>query len=243
MRDESKWYLPAGKVKCPVGSVHVWRADLDDLQQVEGWLKLLSSDEHDRADRFRFAQHRNRFIAGRGILRSLLSVYLQTDPKSLQFIHGQQGKPTLISNNLHFNLAHSQGLALYAICDRPVGIDLEQVRMVSDLESLTQRFFAVNEHHSISNLPTQQQPTAFFRHWTCKEAYLKATGEGLSKLKGLEISLTNSAHLVRVPEGSIHNWQLQELAPGEGFVGAVVTMGENLSVDRWQFSSPNFPHE
>ncbi|KAM3096704.1 4'-phosphopantetheinyl transferase family protein [Phormidesmis sp. 146-12] len=237
MRDEKIWGLPVSEVKCPVQSVQVWRADLDDSQQLEDWLKLLSSDEHDRADRFRFAQHRSRFIAGRGILRSLLSLYLQTDPKSLQFTYGQQGKPTLIDHHLHFNLAHSQGLALYAICDRPVGIDLEQIRIVSDLQSLTQRFFCVNEHHSISALPPQQQPTAFFRHWTCKEAYLKATGEGLSKLKGLEISLTNSAHLIQVPEGSIHNWQLKELAPGEGFVGAVVTMGKNLSVDRWQFST------
>jgi 4'-phosphopantetheinyl transferase len=236
MKDEEIWRLPSADVKIPVRSVQVWRADLDGSQQIESWLKLLSADEQDRADRFRFAQHRNRFIVGRGILRSLLSIYLQTDPKSLQFTYGEQGKPALIGNSLHFNLAHSQRLALYAICDHPVGIDLEQIRVVSDLKSLTHRFFSKNEHQSICNLPSQQQPTAFFRHWVCKEAYLKATGEGLSKLKGLEISLTaESARLVTVPDRAICNWHLQELTPGEGFVGAVVTSGENLSLDRWQF--------
>ncbi|MGV0028636.1 4'-phosphopantetheinyl transferase family protein [Phormidesmis priestleyi] len=235
MRDEENWCFPPAEWGVPVRGVHVWRADLDGAQQIEGWLKLLSADEQDRADRFRFAQHRNRFIAGRGILRSLLSTYLKTAPTSLQFSYGEHGKPVLLENNLHFNLAHSQGLVLYAICDRPVGVDLEQIRVISDLESLTDRFFSTNEHQTICALPAQQQPTAFFRHWACKEAYLKATGEGLSKLKGLEISLTNSAHLVRVPDGFVEDWQLQELAPGDNFVGAVVTSSENLRIDRWQF--------
>jgi 4'-phosphopantetheinyl transferase len=236
MRDEKIWEFPPAELRIPVRGVHVWRANLDGKQPLEGWLKLLSADEQDRADRFRFAQHRNRFIAGRGILRSLLSTYLKTSPNSLQFSYREQGKPILSESGLHFNLAHSQELALYAICDRPVGIDLEQIRAISDLEALTDRFFSANEHQTICTLPTQQQPTAFFRYWTCKEAYLKATGAGLSKLRGLEISLTaESARLVTVPDGDVHDWQLQELVPGENFVGAVVTSGENLSLDRWQF--------
>ncbi|NJR50187.1 MAG: 4'-phosphopantetheinyl transferase superfamily protein [Leptolyngbyaceae cyanobacterium CSU_1_3] len=250
MTDEEVWNFPPRDLSLSAQKIHVWRANLEESEErVQDLLKVLSLDERNRADRFRFEHHRNHFIVGRGILRSLLSSYLHIAPEALKFSYGERGKPELINlpnsdNNhqkLHFNLAHSQGLALYAIGDRPVGIDLEQIRSVSDLEALTRRFFSASEYTAISALSAQQQPTAFFRYWTCKEAYLKATGEGLAKLKELEISLSSqllsspSTQFVNVPTGTIADWHLQELVPATGFVGAIVTTGQNLEIDRWQF--------
>lgn len=249
MKDVENWLTPPVRLSLEQQKIHLWRASLDLPQnQLQQLAKTLSLDEQNRADRFRFKSDRCRFIAGRGILRSLLGRYLQTEPKALQFSYGERGKPALsTSDRLQFNLAHSQGLALYAVAyDRSVGVDLEHIRVLSDLEALTRRFFSPSEHAAICALPPKHQSEAFFRYWTCKEAYLKATGEGLANLQGLEISLSlkDSARLIRVPDGITNHWNLQEFTPAKEFVGAVVsqfstesvtTDKQNFRVDRWQF--------
>lgn len=237
MNNQGDWLCPPTDVRLQNDEVHVWRSSLDlPPETIELFAKLLSSDEQIRADRFRFAQHRQRFIAGRGILRSLLGRYLQIAPDQLQFVYSEKGKPSLANQRLQFNVAHSQRLALYAVAlDHPVGVDLEQVRAITDLNTLTQRFFSPREHAAICNLPSNQQPKAFFRYWTCKEAYLKATGDGLAKLQALEVSLdSKQASLTKIPQGNIAGWHLRELVPAENFVGAIVTSSQNCSLTCWQ---------
>lgn len=227
---------PPSDLRLQNDEVHVWRSSLDlPTESIEFFAKLLSDDEQIRADRFRFAQHRQRFIAGRGILRSLLSRYLQIKPDRLQFNYSETGKPFLKNQRLQFNVAHSQELALYAVAlDHPVGVDLEQIRAIADLDSLTQRFFTPNEHAAIAALSKSQQPHAFFRHWACKEAYLKATGDGLAKLQELEIYLdANQAYLKRIPQGNIEDWHLRELDPEENFVGAIVSSSQHRNFTFW----------
>lgn len=236
MNNPGDWLRPPDDLKLQTNEVHVWRSSLDLPSDIE-LANLLSSDEQSRADRFRFAQHRQRFIAGRGILRSLLGRYLHIEPAQLEFIYSEKGKPSLANQRLQFNVAHSQGLALYAIAlDRPVGVDLEQMRAIADLDALAQRFFSPKEHAAIAVLSTSQKSQAFFRYWACKEAYLKATGDGLAKLQELEISLdSNQAYLTKIPQGNIADWQLRELVPAENFVGAIVSSRQHCNLTCWQF--------
>lgn len=237
MKNQSDWMRPPTDLRLQNDEVHVWRSTLDlPTESIECFAKLLSPDEQIRADRFRFAQHRQRFIAGRGILRSLLGRYLKIEPDRVGFLYSEKGKPFLADQSLQFNVTHSQGLALYAVAlDRPVGVDLEQIRAIADLDSLTQRFFTPSEYAAIAALPVSQQPQAFFRHWACKEAYLKATGDGLAKLQELEISLdSNQAYLTKIPQGNIADWNLRELAPAEDFVGAIVTSSQHHNLTCWQ---------
>ena len=234
------WQLSLPGVELGAADVHVWRAGLDcTAEQLAYYQSLLSSDEQERAARFQFVEHYQRFVAGRGILRVLLGRYLDREPQSLQFVYGNHGKPALaLASSIQFNLAHSQGLALYAItCDRPIGVDLEYLRPLDDLVALTRRFFATSEHAALMALPPDQQTVAFFRYWTSKEAYLKATGIGLTQLKDLEIALApGAARLVNLPDSAaLAPWQLQELAPAEGFVGAIVTTGSDGHCTYWQF--------
>jgi 4'-phosphopantetheinyl transferase len=234
------WSAPPADLSLEAADVHIWRAELDcSTPALAHYQTLLSADEQARADRFKFGGHRQHFIAARGILRTLLSRYLPISPQALQFTYGTHGKPALAPATLQFNLAHSQGLALYAITrDRPVGIDLEQLRPLTDLTALAQRCFAASECAALAQLDPTQQIPAFFRYWTCKEAYLKATGTGLSQLQGLAIALTPNqpARLLTLPHGAApESWHLQELAPGAGFVGAIVTFGQACY---WQFTAP-----
>ena len=224
----NQWQAPPKAVTLSPQDVHVWQARLDvPPHQLDAFTQLLSADERLRADRFKFEQHRHRFIAGRGLLRSLLARYLGCSPQQLRFGYGSHGKPVLLDfESLHFNVAHSQDLALYAVTrDRCLGVDLEQVRTVDNLDSLTRRFFSPSEHAAICEAEAHHQTDLFFRYWTCKEAYLKATGEGLGKLGGLEIelSLTQPAQLKRLPsEENPQHWHLQELDLENDFAAAIV---------------------
>ncbi|MBW4616303.1 MAG: 4'-phosphopantetheinyl transferase superfamily protein [Desmonostoc vinosum HA7617-LM4] len=218
--------------------VHVWRMNLDlPESQLRDLVTTLSSDELVRAERFYFQQHRERFIAGRGMLRNILGRYLGIKPSQVRFDYQQRGKPVLadafIDSGLAFNLSHSQGLGLCGVsCDRQIGVDLEYIRPMDDIEALAKRFFLPREYELLRSLPLNQQQEVFFRYWTCKEAYLKATGDGISQLEQIEVSLTptESAKLLTSEE-----WSLQELVPVTNYAAAIAIAGLGWHLKCWEF--------
>lgn len=218
--------------------VHVWRFHLDRTQlELEYLTATLSSDELTRANRFYFPEHRQHFIAGRGILRQILGGYLGIAPERVKFDYEPRGKPVLAEDLQHscllFNLSHSQNLALCAVnYTRQIGVDLEFVRPMSDVEVLAQRFFLSREYDLMRSLPEDQKQKTFFRYWTCKEAYLKATGDGISQLEQIEIALTPTepARLVKLP-----TWSLVELVPDNNYVAALAVAGCGWQLKSWQY--------
>ncbi|MBE9178852.1 4'-phosphopantetheinyl transferase superfamily protein [Oculatella sp. LEGE 06141] len=223
--------------------VHLWRANLDATTDYLKLAQTLSDDEQRRAERFRFEHLQRHFVVGRGGLRSLLGAYLNLPPETLEFCYGTHGKPALTPAcnpiNLQFNVSHSQGLALYAVTrDRPVGVDLEYIRAIDHLDQLTQRFFSAQEHASIGTLPPDQQQTAFFRHWVCKEAYLKATGTGLGQLSHIEISFASGKAVLRdetMPR-TASRWSILEFMLTDEYTAALAVNGTHWRLRCWQFS-------
>jgi 4'-phosphopantetheinyl transferase len=219
--------------------VHTWCANLAvSMDQLQHYAQTLSIDEQARAARFKFPHHRDRFIAARGILRTLLSKYLNQSPASFKFSYSDRGKP-LLDNPLQFNVSHSEDLALYAFTyDRSIGIDVEVIRSVENLEGLTQRFFCPSEHQAIAQLPPEVQHKLFFRYWTCKEAYLKATGEGLSELSGLEFAIDQTVQLKAVPTHPERRdrWIIKELDVSDQFVGTLATCELEQQLEFKQFN-------
>jgi 4'-phosphopantetheinyl transferase len=214
------------------GEVHVWQASLDlrepRLNQIR---RFVSGDERERADRFRFPRDRDRFLAARGILRLLLARYLRGDPERVKFRYGRSGKPELPESSrtptLHFNISHSRGLGLFAFAHaRRVGIDLEALRPVPEAEQIAERFFSPRERSALLALPRTARLESFLRLWTCKEAFLKASGEGLSRpLHEVEVELSGDrpARLVLGEDPPVASpWILQEISPSSGFVAALV---------------------
>jgi 4'-phosphopantetheinyl transferase len=169
------------------GEIHVWRINLEQpLTYLSELADALSSEEQARAARFYFDKDRRHYITGRDILRSILSGYLGVSPESVRFQYGRHGKPALTgdfaSSALHFNLSHAHGLALCAcVRDRAIGIDLEQLRPLADMEAIAQRFFSGAEYAQLRALPPDQKLEAFYNCWTRKEAYIKACGNGLAR--------------------------------------------------------------
>lgn len=242
------WQTPLAHPLLGSGEVHVWRAALDmpeaQLQQLQN---LLADDEIRRAERFFSADDRNHFIAARGLLRTILGRYLNRDPQQLCFSYGERGKPALEPamglGDLRFNLAHSHGLALYAVtARRDVGIDLERIRSNIACEQIAQRFFAAPEAAAILAAPAPERLQTFFAHWTIKEAYIKALGQGLwQSLDGFTVVLDiDDTVTLTVPEQAsqdVTHWSIRRIFPHPEYAAAVAAAGQDWQLVCWQWHS------
>ncbi len=203
--------------------VHIWSASLEQpAYSMAEFFLLLSSDEKERSNRFYFEKDRNRFIAGRAILRTLLGNYLKMEPAQIKFNYGVYGKPALETRHnqgdLQFNLSHSNDEAAYIFnWDQPVGIDVEYMRPMMDMDDVALQFFTPNEYSFIQSLPKDQKQEFFFKLWTCKEAFLKANGSGLTvPINQVEVLLTTEGIASLTSIGSDQeiapNWRLELFA-------------------------------
>ncbi len=164
--------------------IHLWRAPLDiDQDKLRRLERLLQPDEGERAARFRFPEHRARFIAARGILRSILGVHLGCAPQDLRFAYGEHGKPNLAEpagTRIEFNLSHSASLAVYAVtAGRRVGVDVERIKPDGSWLRIAEQYFTAAEAAALAALPEEAMRDRFFEMWAAKEARLKALGVGL----------------------------------------------------------------
>jgi len=231
---------PSMGTRLSSGDVHIWRGWLDQpVERVRQLEQTLSTDERERASRFRFETDRTRVGVGRGTLRSIHGHYLGIEPGRVRLRYGPNGKPTLDEGPdrapIQFNLAHSHQLAVLIFArTRQVGIDLEYVRPVPRLQQIAASFFSAHENAVLSSLPPSQQQEAFYLCWTCKEAYLKATGLGLDHpLDQFDVSLVpgEPARLLRVegkPEET-SRWSLHWLRPAPGYLAALAVEEQESS--------------
>lgn len=242
------WDEPPANVILSQDDVHVWYASLDQPASSFRWLaRTLNADERERSKRFYFKQDRVRFIVGRGLLRTILGHYLSIEPGELQFCYSSRGKPSLAEtfrgSRIRFNLAHSYGFALYAVTlDREIGVDLEYVKPIAEATRIVNRFFSDQEKAAFDTFTSYEKPEAFFRYWTCKEAYLKACGEGLTHpLDQIDVSLVpgEAARLLSLKGDlqEVSRWFLQELRPAAGLVGALVVEGAEARLACWEVPS------
>ena len=235
MAPAETWERPSTFPPLLPEEVHVWRVSLRELLDSSAdYRQILSSDEIERADRFRLSEHGDRFVATRGILRVLLGRYLTRSPHDFTFCYNDQGKPSLLAfadRNVEFNLAHSGDFAFYAFSiGRHLGVDVEGGDREVAHEKVSRRFFSQGEVAELDSLPADDRRTAFFTCWTRKEAYLKAIGTGLSAgLAGFSVSLKpgEPARLVEVKadESEALRWRMENLAAGEGYAAALCVQG------------------
>jgi 4'-phosphopantetheinyl transferase len=224
---------PASPTLAP-GEAHVWCIPLDVSEDLR---PLLSHEEQERANRFVVEVKRQRFIAGRGQLRSVLARYTKISAKDCRFVYGEFGKPDLDTaqnpNQIRFNMGHSANIGLVAIAkDRRIGVDIEHLRATVNHERIAERFFTPAEFAAIRTLPEDERPAAFLRTWTRKEAYIKALGEGLQRtLASFEVTVTpdESPALVRA-QGE---WTLLQLDWDASCSAALAVEGPAPTLHRW----------
>lgn len=202
--------------------------------------KCLEDGEITQAAKFLRPELRTRFILRRAGMRQVLARYLGLAPGDLRFEYSLLGKPKLASRNeidLQFNMSHSGEWAAIAVCvGSRIGIDIERVRKVENAAGIVERFYSPEEWLFFSKLSECEKDKVFLKTWTCKEAYIKATGEGLSfPLDRVEICVESAASppslkTIHGRPGEPSNWSLIELIPNPNWVGAIVVEGGQQTV-------------
>jgi 4'-phosphopantetheinyl transferase len=184
-RPDTSWSQAPSAPVFPTGRVDVWRVRLDEPAMAGSEASVLSPDEIARASRFHFEKDRIHFTRCRSALRTLLAGYLAIPATEIRFEYLTSGKPRLRAEQdpreLQFNVSHSANMALIAVSsEHRLGVDIEKIRGDVDTASLAERFFSLRERAGLQALPDRLRVPGFFACWTRKEAFLKATGDGLS---------------------------------------------------------------
>lgn len=164
----------------------------------------LSEDERERASGFRFEVDRWSFTAAHAALRVLLGPMMACAPQALRFAAGAKGKPRLDHDRhgaeVQFNISHTRGCVAIAMAGCPVGVDVEQRRLMPDLMAVARTAFAPEGCDALAGCAGPSQREAlFFRYWTLGEAFIKATGEGVAQgLSSFAFTSQGTPLLIRV---------------------------------------------
>jgi 4'-phosphopantetheinyl transferase len=198
----------------------------------------LSAREQARRRSFKDPQNARRWAVGRGLLREVLGAAVGIVPAEVVIRYGEHGKPRIDSNEgLEFNLSHSGTLALLVLGICPVGADIERhkPRRWADV---ARRFYAPGEQEQLFAAPRSEQESRFFRFWTCKEAFLKCTGEGLSRsLRSYEMKLSEGGASLAWATGiDASGYSVFPIDPRPGYSAAAVAQGRSLVLQRREWS-------
>jgi 4'-phosphopantetheinyl transferase len=227
----------------PASGIALWSTQTDPKTDPMPTLcALLSPDEQARAQRYLVAKARRQFVEVRGLLRVLLGSYLQHNPASLAFTYSGNGKPALSEKTggalIQFNISHSQNQVLFAFCaNDDIGVDIEGINPSLSYVNLAHRICTPQERTVFDRLPSWQQPQAFLKIWTRKEALVKLMGDRLyEKLSILEVPAQDAAGAYWVQNKDRQIW-LQDLELVEGFAGAIAlpTAPQNITHYDWHY--------
>ena len=199
---------------------------------------MLSLDERERLAGIPAYTRAQEFIVGRAGSRELLARILGCQPGEVIFKSSARGKPCLAFPNapITFNLTHSGGICAFAFGQASaIGIDIEQSH--SHFHDVLETAFTSRESTQLALIPAPRRQEAFFRAWVAKEAYLKATGDGIGGgFHNLELDLDALPELRPIAIGSNNErpdqWLFHDFKLGKSLVGAVAikTDGRNFMV-------------
>jgi 4'-phosphopantetheinyl transferase len=219
--------------------VHVWllcSASASEKAR-EYYASILAEDEEDRLQRLRTERLRGEFLVARGALRELLGMYLRVSPEAIVFERNPHGKPRVAfpgEPRIEFSLSHGGGKVAYAFsADRAVGIDLEPHDPAAVERAILPVIFTEDERAELASLPPELAVRGFFCGWTRKEAFVKATGEGVSRdLQSFAVTLDpRKPAALAIPGGApADKWHLHSLDLCPGYEAALVVAGDGYQV-------------
>lgn len=198
-------------------------------------LTLLDGDERSRHDRLYRPADRARFTAAHALARVAIGQLRGRPPASVRLRRtcvlcgGEHGKPQPYEPGLTLSLSHSGDRVVVALgAGDPVGVDVERLVAVPDVELLARLALAPAERQPVRAAPEDRRSALVLTSWCRKEAALKATGHGLTAdLTHVEVSAGNDpAKVARwtgssAPRSPVH---LHDLDVGAGYVAAVAVL-------------------
>lgn len=216
-------FAPLNTQNCILNETRIdlWQFSLE--QDSDNFEELLNTEEQARANRYYFPRHKRRFINARATLRIILSRYLNIPADRLEFTYNAQGKPNVINKQkLEFNISHSAELALIAVGKGfPMGVDIEHYS-ARPYEGIAKNLFSEQELTEFNKTPSFLKPAVFFHVWAQKEAFIKASGLGLS-YPTKEFNVPTSIPTKQLVNDPLHNmtWQLRSFMPKISCSGAL----------------------
>ena len=212
------------------GAVRVFSASLSGPAELE----LLTAAERERAEGFATAELTRRWSRARAALRRVLAAYAEVEPAEVAIepaacVHCGEphGKPYLAAPALgwlRFNLSHSGDLVVVAVAHgREVGVDVESTRAGRSVEGIAGRWFNAREATALKEADAPRREALFYRLWARKEAYLKATAEGIAgSLASFDaLALEGAGADPTGPLSDGDGWEFADLDVGDGHAGAL----------------------
>jgi len=234
---------------------HVWWCQLDQpIEVVEEYYEVLSETERRYIGRYKTAQLRDRHTVAKGSLKTLIGLYLDENPEQLELRSGQFGKPFLVrandEPNLQFSGSHSSHIAVYAFAkNRLIGVDVEEMVARAHWEDLLTMCLSEYENRWFSRLVSSRKAETFYRVWTIKEAYLKATGTGLSvSPRNIEVRVGGENeyqfHRISGVFERTRQWRLLSFTPSTNFSASLVVEGGPTDIKGfcWEPNRLRNPH-
>ncbi len=212
-----------------IGSDDFIKPDNLDLSY---FISTLSNEEKDRFSRYKNEKAQFTFLTARFYLRKILEKKITlnfAEDKSirekidLKIETTSSGKPYLKDYpTLFFNISHTDGLILLGFANSPIGVDVEKIERNADKEAIIKHFFSEKEQQSFFSQPDNLRHLAFVKGWTRKEAILKATGEGLSSMKGYEVSFEPDTDMPLIVKNT--KFKIKDFTPLDGYAGCVALL-------------------
>ena len=203
----------ARELASPRADVASWVCDLERATaSLAALAPLLSVTEHQRAARFGTDALRNRWMAGRATLRILLGRRLGLAPAAVRLQRGRRGRPHVEDGQgIDFNVSHTGSTSVIAIAEHlRIGVDIERIDRRLAADKLARKFLSARERQAMTDLPEDDRRRRFLRHWTCKEAMSKATGDGLiAPFARIETELGATLEVLAGPKPyAAEDWEL-----------------------------------
>ncbi|MBN1164995.1 MAG: 4'-phosphopantetheinyl transferase superfamily protein [Candidatus Krumholzibacteriota bacterium] len=242
MDHAQKWITASKAPPLNENTVHLWRMGLDlPRKEIADLRKILSEKENSRANRFHFPEAGEAFIVTHAVLRRILADYTGLQPAEIKFNYGPHGKPGLDLAGgpcpVQFNLSHSGRMALWGFTrERRIGVDVERLRDNYAGSRIEKRIFSEKELREFNRLPSKSKNAFLFHRWTGKEAYLKATGRGLSFPPAeveLPLKFTGGGEPIILPDPGSKGgaWSLLGLDLGDAYAGALAVEDRCRSIN------------
>lgn len=235
------WHKPPEPLDLPENAVHLWSVNLEwASNSLQDFGKNLTADEQARAACIRSPMDRKYFIAGRGVLRDILSRYICQAPIDIDLSYGLYRKPRLRpssrTSQIFFNVSHSESLGLIAVTrGGEVGIDLERIKPCEDCEKIAERFFSPPEIQALRRYLPPLRRDAFLTIWTRKEAFTNALGVGLQlDWSSFDVSRV-PAPAVQTPMSSGTSWSIYPFVPTPGYVAALAYEASAPILKFWEW--------
>jgi 4'-phosphopantetheinyl transferase len=199
----------------------VWIVTLpDDDSDLAAARAHLSADELARADRLRASTDRASYIYAHAVLRRLLDVRLGHSLDRAAFDRHPKGKPYLAGRALRFNLSRAQGKCVVGMIENgDIGVDIEPLAADRSNADVASSFSAAERRWVEEAIEEEDRRFRFYRLWVVREAFVKATGEGLSRpLADVALEIEAGNPVLEADSG----WRAWEAPPTPGYAAAAV---------------------